>query len=316
MWYDILSKLKFMGDTNMLKDFVKIETFLTVVRERSFSNASARLGISQPAVTQHIKYIENFLDTKIIERKKNGIRLTSAGEDFYKIAIALEKSISIAESATLRIINKKITFKLGASYTIGSYVVPGDCLNTMSETIQNDIKLQVDMSRDIVEQVKRKKLDLGLIEAHIVDDDLVSREWMEDELVIFSNVPLPKVVYIEDLYSFKWVCREESSQVRITMADVFNQIGVKCSNFDILSEVSDTTAVLQTVKRSKKNLGQPLVSVISRHAISAELDEGSLFESRLRGYRMMRHFYIIYHKDNKQSMYVHNAVDHILSGYC
>ena len=54
----------------MLKDFVKLETFLTVARERSFSRASAKLGISQPAVTQQIKYIEKYLDAKIIERKK------------------------------------------------------------------------------------------------------------------------------------------------------------------------------------------------------------------------------------------------------
>ncbi len=45
----------------MLKDFVKLETFLTVARERSFSKASAKLGISQPAVTQQIKFIEKYL---------------------------------------------------------------------------------------------------------------------------------------------------------------------------------------------------------------------------------------------------------------
>ncbi len=58
----------------MLKDFTKLETFLTVVRERSFSKASAKLGISQPAVTQQIKFIENYLNNRVIERKKNGIR--------------------------------------------------------------------------------------------------------------------------------------------------------------------------------------------------------------------------------------------------
>ena len=46
-----------------------METFLTVARERSFSKASAKLGISQPAVTQQIKYIENYLEAKIIDRK-------------------------------------------------------------------------------------------------------------------------------------------------------------------------------------------------------------------------------------------------------
>jgi len=145
----------------MLKDFVKIETFLTVVRERSFSKASARLGISQPAVTQQIKFIENYLDSKIIERKKNGIRLTSSGEELYKVAIKLEKCINDAEGSMLDIIGKKITFRLGASFTIGSYVVPGDCLNTLSDTIHNDINLFVGLSKDIIEKLKTKNLDLG-----------------------------------------------------------------------------------------------------------------------------------------------------------
>mgnify|MGYP000355438746 CR=1 FL=1 len=54
----------------MLKDFSKILTFLTVVRERSFSKASAKMGISQPAVTQQIKYIEDYI-TENIEDKRH-----------------------------------------------------------------------------------------------------------------------------------------------------------------------------------------------------------------------------------------------------
>ena len=56
---------------------------MTVIKEKSFSKASAKLGISQPAVTQQIKFIEEYLDTKIVERKKNGIKLTKEGEDLY-----------------------------------------------------------------------------------------------------------------------------------------------------------------------------------------------------------------------------------------
>ncbi|HIO71257.1 MAG TPA: LysR family transcriptional regulator, partial [Campylobacterales bacterium] len=77
----------------MLKDFTKLETFLTVVQEKSFSKASAKLGISQPAVTQQIKHIEEYLDTQIVERRKNGIRLTKEGEDFYNIVLKLSKAI-------------------------------------------------------------------------------------------------------------------------------------------------------------------------------------------------------------------------------
>ena len=90
----------------MLKDFAKLQTFLMVTKERSFSKASAKLGISQPAVTQQIKFIEDYLDTKIVQRKKNGILLTKEGEDLFRIAKRLEKAIENSEKDLINIINK------------------------------------------------------------------------------------------------------------------------------------------------------------------------------------------------------------------
>jgi len=176
----------------MLKDFVKMETFLTVARERSFSKASAKLGISQPAVTQQIKYIENYLEAKIIDRKKNGIKLTPEGDELYKVVTQLEKSILSLEKDVLKIIKKEMTFRLSASYTIGSYVIPGECLNSISESIGNDVTLSIDTTDKIIQGLKDRKFDVGLIESPIFDDNLIYREWFDDELVIFSNTPLPK----------------------------------------------------------------------------------------------------------------------------
>jgi len=300
----------------MLKDFVKLETFLTVARERSFSKASAKLGISQPAVTQQIKFVEGYLGTKVIERKKNGIKLTAEGDELYKVASALEKSVHSAEKDILKIINKEITFRLAASFTIGNYVIPGECLNAMGEAIHNDITLTIENSDEIIEALKDRKIDVGLIESFVQDETMVYREWLEDELVIFSNTPIPKMMKTEDLYGFDWICRAEGSHTKRIVSDVFEEIGVSCSSFNVLSEVSNTTAVLQTIKRSKKNDKRPVVSIISRHAIADEVQKGELFEARLRGYNMIRKFYIVYSKENKRNAYVDNVVDYIMSGYC
>jgi DNA-binding transcriptional LysR family regulator len=275
----------------MLKDFVKLETFLTVARERSFSKASAKLGISQPAVTQQIKFIEKYLGVKIIERKKNGIKLTGEGEELYKIATRLEKEINSSEKDILKIINKQMTFRLGASYTIGTYVIPGECLNDMGEAIH-------------------------LIESPVMDNDLIYREWLEDELVIVSNVPISKIVKTEELYDYRWICREEASHTRRVTADVFEELGVSCKSFDVISEVSNTTTVLQTIKRAKKDVNKPVVSIISKYAIADEVAKGELFEERLRGYTMTRKFFIVYTKENKHNAYVDNVVDYILAGQC
>lgn len=300
----------------MLKDFVKMETFLTVARERSFSKASAKLGISQPAVTQQIKYIENYLEAKIIDRKKNGIKLTAEGDELYKVVAQLEKSILALEKDVLKIIKKEMTFKLAASYTIGSYIIPGECLNSIGESIGNDVTLSIDMSDKIITGLKERKFDVGLIESPVMDSELVYREWFDDELVIFSNSPLPKTVNTEELYDFKWICREEGSHTRKLVSEVFQELGVSCKSFDVLSEVSNSTAALQSIKRAKNYGDKPIVSVISKHAIADEVAKGELYESRIYGFTMKRTFYIVYTKENKNNVFIDNVVNYIIAGKC
>lgn len=300
----------------MYKDYLKLEAFLIVARERSFSKASRKLGISQPAVTQKIKAIEKYLGCNTIVRKNNGLILTSEGEEFYKIAVRIEKEMIAAEKDILKIIDKKMTFKLGASYTIGTCVVPGDCLNAMSESIDNDVNLTIDNCEGIIQKLKDKKLDVGRIESHIHDNSLIYREWMEDEFVLVSNVPIPKIVNNEELYNYCWIFREETSPVKKAVTEVFDELGESCNDFDILSEVSNSTVVLQTLKKSKKVKSKPIVSVISKYAIVDEVEKGHLFEARLSGYKMTRKFNIVYTKENKHNAYVDNVVDYILAGNC
>ena len=300
----------------MLKDFSKLETFLIVVRERGFSKASNKLGVSQPAVTQQIKYLENYLETKLIERKKSGIKLTSTGEELYRIAVELEAAVVQAENKILKIIDKDITFNLGASFTIGNYILPGECLQEIKKSIGNDVKLTIEVSKVIVEKLKERSIDLGLIEAPIYDEDLVYRKWLDDELVLVSNTPLPRVVNTEDLYNFDWVCREIGSHTRKIVQEKFESINVACKDFNIVSEVNSSTAVLNTIARSKQNLERPIVSIISKHAIAQEVNDKKLFESRIHGITMDRTLYIVYNKNNKNNPYVISATDYILSGKC
>ena len=300
----------------MLKDFVKLETFLTVARERSFSKASAKLGISQPAVTQQIKFIEKYLACQVIERKKNGIKLTNEGEDLYKIAARLEKEIYSSEQDVLKIINKEITFKLGASHTIGTSIIPGQCLNTLGKSINNSITFDIDLSDNIVQKIKDRKLDVGLIESPVMDDNLVYREWLEDELVVVSNVPINKILKTEELYDFDWICRNEGSHTRKLVSEVFSELGVSCKSFNVLSEVSDTTTILQTIKKSDKNPDKPVVSILSKFTVMDEVANGELFEAKLRGFTIKRKFYIVYSKENKNNPYVDKVVNFILAGSC
>ncbi len=296
----------------MLKDFAKLQTFLMVIKEKSFSKASAKLGISQPAVTQQIKFIEDYLDTKIVDRKKNGIVLTKEGEDLYRIAVRLEKAIQSSEKELLKIINKEFTFVMGSSFSIGNYVLP-NYLADIKKRIDNEVFMNVDVSENIIEQLEDKKIDVALIESPIFKDGIVYREWVEDELVVFSNQPLSKQLTADDLFNFDWICRNEESHTRRLTADVFEEIGVQCSNFNVIGVLASPTAIKESILHADKTAERPLVSIMSRHVIKSELAAGTLYEARLKNHKIMRNFYIAYLKNRKHDAFVDNVVNFLLS---
>ncbi|MBL0708943.1 MAG: LysR family transcriptional regulator [Sulfurimonas sp.] len=296
----------------MLKDFAKLKTFLMVIKEKSFSKASAKLGISQPAVTQQIKFIEDYLGTRVVDRKKNGIMLTKEGEDLYRIAVKLEKSISSSEKELLKIINKEFTFIMGSSNAIGNYILPGH-LGEIKERIDNEVYIQIGSSEDIIEQLEDKKIDLALIESPVFKDGIIFREWVEDELVIFSNQPIKKQLTADDLLEFDWICRNEESHTRKLTSEVFEEIGVQCDNFRVLAVLTSPTAIKESILHADKTSFRPLVSVMSRHVIQSELKNGMLFEGRIKNFKLQRHFYIAYLKERKHDAFVDNVVSYMLS---
>jgi len=287
----------------MLKDFAKLGTFLTVVKERSFSKASKKLGISQPAVTQQIKWLEDYLDSKIVERKKNGITLTKTGEELYKIAQRLDKCVSSVEKEIIHIMNKELTFVIGASFTIGNYVLPS-FLNDIKEAIDNDVLIQVDLTQDTLAKLLDKKIDIAMIESPVFLDGIIYREWLEDEFVLFSNQPLPKVVRPEML---KGICREEESHTRRVIAEAFEEAGLECKAFNIATTVTSPTAVVQTVLRAPKE-GKQTVAIISKFTINDELEEGKLYASKIKGLEFKRSFYLAYLKERKHDAFIDKVV--------
>jgi len=296
----------------MLSEFTKLNTFLTVVKEKSFSKASAKLGISQPAVTQQMRFLETYLDASIVDRKKNGISLTKEGEKLFSIAQKIEKVIANGEKELFKIINKDITFVFGTSGAIGNYILP-TFLNDIKEKINNDVSVQISSSQKSIEALKDKKVDMALIESPIFEDGIIYREWIEDEIVIFSNQKLPKRLKNEDLLNYKWIFRTNTSHTRKLFKESLEYSNMSdYDDFNIISEASSPTAIMQTVLHSSKE-DFPTVSMVSTHAIRDYVKNGILFESRLPDIKMNRKLYIAYLKERKHDAFIDTVINYLMT---
>ena len=122
---------------------------------------------------------------------------------------------------------------------------------TFQEAIKNNVMLKVEDAAGVTEKLLDKKVDLALIEAPIFQEGIIYREWLEDELVITSRSPLPKMVKKEDLLSFNWICREEESNTRKIIHETFEKMDVDCKSFKVKSIVTSSTAVKHTPHESE-----------------------------------------------------------------
>ena len=190
-------------------------------------------------------------------------------------------------------------FRLGASHTIGSYILPGEIIDTIHQKADRKIKLTVAPSNEIVKAIKEKRLDLGFIESPVFDDSLFYREWMDDELVVCSKKKLPNSLGKDDLSRCRLVSSERGSLSREFIEDFLEEQGLFYYDFDSISEVDNPTAIIQSIKWSKPNAPITAVAIVSKIAIEYELKYNYLYESSINNAPIVRKFYILYREDSK-----------------
>lgn len=190
-------------------------------------------------------------------------------------------------------------FRLGASYTIGSYILPGEVIDTIHRQVNRKIKLTIAPCSEIVKAIKEKKLDLGFIESPVFDDSLVYREWMDDELVICTKKKLPDSLGKDDLNRYRLVSSERGSFSRAFIEDFLEEQGLFYTDFDSISEVDNPTAIIQSIRWSKPNAPITAVAIVSKIAIEYELKYNHLYESSINNTPITRKLYIIYREDSE-----------------
>lgn len=87
--------------------FKQMQYFISIVKNNSFTEAAEENYISQSAISQAIKSLEDELDVKLLERKNRGFTLTNAGEYFYKQSLLMVDEVDRIKQNLLKISKQK-----------------------------------------------------------------------------------------------------------------------------------------------------------------------------------------------------------------
>jgi DNA-binding transcriptional LysR family regulator len=273
----------------------QLEVFLSVARHDSVTRAAEALAMSQSAVSEALAELEHQFEIQLFQRVGKRLQLSELGRALRPAAESLhaqarELEAQLASQASVG------TLRIGATLSIGDYLVPPLMARFMAEQQGARATLHVANTADIARRVLNFELDVGIVEGEVVEPALEVTRWRPDELVVFCapSHPFAKKQKLtdKDLLSARWITREPGSGTRQAFERAMHGI---LPELEIALELQHTEAIMGAVKAG---LG---VGCISRIALSDSLALGTLVGCRVPQRNFRRNFFFLLHKQKYKS---------------
>ncbi|MGL5314332.1 MAG: LysR family transcriptional regulator [Peptostreptococcaceae bacterium] len=271
----------------------ELKTFIAVVEFKNFTKAGEHLNLSQPSVSTHIKNLENVFGVTLINRsvKQKSIFITESGYTLYRRAKEIINLIDITHMEVRDSSNSiKGHLKLGASFTIGEYVLPNFLSYFSKKYPDVDVEVFIENTTTICSQLNDLRLDIGLIEGTASHSNFNQEYFLKDKMVLalpYDSNLSPEKFALDKLQNQKWIVREEGSGTReflnmflSTNEIIPNKIMVFGSNYAVKEAV-------------KNNLG---ITIISDFVTKPAVESKELSTIELDSY-YTRHFSYILPKN-------------------
>lgn len=245
-----------------------------IATEKNFTKAAELLYLSQPSLSKQIKTLEQNLGVTILNRENNKISLTENGIVFLQYA---ERILALCEESCRAIIDLKNgergNLTVGASQTIGTYLMP-KVLALFAQTYpQINLNVQVNSTRIIAKNLKNREIDIAVVGGEIPEElkkNLNIENFVEDEfsLIISKYHPFAakKKITKKDLYHLNFITLNSNSTIHKFINNILIQNNIQTKQFNVIMELNSIEAIKTAVSLG---LG---AAFVSSSAIEKELE--------------------------------------------
>ena len=256
----------------------QLHIFVAIAEQGSTTAASEAIALSQSAVSAALNELERLMDTQLFDRVGKRLVLNESGRILLQHArplLDLAEQIEASMDGNAKILH---SVRLGASTTIGNYVLPKLLLQlaqNQPEALVWNTEISILNTAEICQQVAQFELDIGLIEGPCLNPMLQVQPWRSDEMVVVVSPQHPlALVWAEvgrldmpSLQAATWLLREQGSGTR-AIADqmLLSVLGQYANSLELSSS--------EAIKRcALVGLG---IACLSRWVVEEELLTGRL----------------------------------------
>jgi len=229
----------------------RISTFLVLYDEMNYRRTAEILNMTQPGVTQHIHYLENYYGIKLFEYNGRTLSRTENAKQLKKYFDSIK-----AEEQTIRkgfITSDMLHVTIGATKTIGEFVITPKVRNFLQKPNCN-LDLYVDNTETLLHMLEQSKLDFAIVEG-VFDKSKYGYHLYKKEAFVgicakthpFAN----KEVTLDDIFKEKLIVREESSGTRTLLQHAITDRGFSFNSFKQCTTVSNFSVICDLVANTK-----------------------------------------------------------------
>ena len=270
-----------------------------IATEKNFTKASEILYLSQPSLSKQIKTLEKNLDIVILNRESNKISLTENGKIFLEYS---ERILALCEESCRALIDLKNGDRgyliIGASQTIGTYLMPRMLTLFAQNYPQINLKVQVNSTKIIAKSIINQEIDIAVVGGEISDElkkNLTMEPFVYDELNLIVSKSHPfankKKIKKEDLYCLDFITLNSNSSIKKFIDNILIQNQIETNQLKTILQLNSIEAIKTAVSLG---LG---AAFLSSSAIEKEVKLKMIKILKIENIKIMRKLSIISHSE-------------------
>lgn len=284
----------------------QLEIFLAVAHREHVTDAANAVHLSQSAVSTALAELAERLGGPLFERVGRRIVLNDRGRKLAEDAADLLLRASDLVQHYNHGETLKGNLRIGASSTIGTYLLPELIGTFVAAHPDVDINLEIGNTGAIEDSLRSQQLDLAFIEGPSHHPQIAATPWRQDELLVFAaaghKLTERRQLSLDDLTAEQWIMREPGSGTRSVFEDALR-------SHDVQLHATLTFGSSEAVKQGvRSGLG---LGCLSELAIRNEVASGDLVALKVKGLHLQRRLWRIAKEAGYQSKLQQACIEHM-----
>lgn len=288
----------------------KLYTFLEVAESASASVAAKKLNLTQPAVSQQLRALEQELCTKLYVRSEKGIILTNTGEIAFKYANRIANLYKSMQEELKNEKSQSHKLVIGVTQTIEFSIVSEILAEFCTQNKGTHIKIISDTIKNLYTKLKLYEVDLIIVNGNASLDNRFNRILLSTDYLVYvvgKDDPLANksMISMSKLREQSLILRTKGSSTRELFEACLESLNDNIMNYNVIMEVDNIATIKSLVANGFGS------SVLSHSVCTQEIKKGKLVVVPIENLSIVREINIVYHKDFEYT----DQIDQIRSIY-